>query len=548
MNDLHRVAGREQFEPTSRRRSTTIFNRILAMLAIYAYAVLCSNAGVPVVQAQVAADAGEDVEATRYTPAGSLSYIFYKDNPMPEPMGPDETKAIERLLSFYAEERCELDKILEQDQLNGTLLLLYAARRGSNGIPDFRIADDGKFFENDPDIDDDGIRNVLDVEPYRYSDGQAPDSDQDRVPDHIDFGDNQLTRARIQQALLDKYDITLVERTAEFTPRLARIVEDVVTKVFREYFTHGDGTGVLKTVATEKWEALVSPCRQPTDLQCPDHHEFKCTDRTKGLVSSQSNTMYIYGPALKSPRHFQMGLVIHEMAHVYQFSLDFDSDKVHAMRTENVYTPDLFYAELKPMGWVMQTDPENDPYIYSSYLPVDYEVEYSDEADEYYNEEIELAGWDIEKFYEYLSRRRKALKGGEYLDEPLAQDMNIVSAYSVKSPWEWHAENLLAYVYNGMEDHAETFCPDGHEELREAFREANGEFWAFGHQNARNSGAVREYFDTKFPISHQDWEYLTCNYLLPGCPVKCGDYRKVCKAQNVELLPDPGYTGCFEDR
>src|SRR5690606_17929856 len=94
----------------------------------------------------------------------TLKNLFYKSNPLPPPMTEKEKTVTKELLA-------ENDSNEEIDLLRKIFgreydLITYATRDSDgDGVLDFRVGtDDGRFYEGDLDIDNDGIFNTYDID------------------------------------------------------------------------------------------------------------------------------------------------------------------------------------------------------------------------------------------------------------------------------------------------------------------------------------------------------------------------------------------------
>ena len=104
-----------------------------------------------------------------------------------------------------------------------------------DGVPDFRVSDYyGKLLEGDVDLDGDGVRNVLDSDPFERALGRV-DANSNGMPDSVDWSVLGRTAelAALQLGLYRDLGIALVERDARFDLVLAQAVDDAVRRVFR---------------------------------------------------------------------------------------------------------------------------------------------------------------------------------------------------------------------------------------------------------------------------------------------------------------------------
>jgi hypothetical protein len=179
----------------------------------------------------------------------SLVSVFYKGNSLPpQPTTEEISEVREKARIANPWERSLLEVLYPDDPE----LWVYATRDSdADGLNDFWISDYyGRFLEGDTDLDGDDVENVLDADPFDSAVGrQAPAN----IPPKADWArqGKPAEMVRIQRELFDNHRILLLERSAEFTPQLARSVYDTVTRVYQQIF---DGNGTLPTlriIATE---------------------------------------------------------------------------------------------------------------------------------------------------------------------------------------------------------------------------------------------------------------------------------------------------------
>ena len=429
----------------------------------------------------------------------SLTYMFYRDNAAPPKPTEREMRRLERNLAAAPQ--------VEVDELRGLYgeddeLLAYAGRdTDRDGVLDYRISHYcGKFFEGDIDLDGDGIRNVYDAAPYnrrvggvdRNGDG-APDKgfadqDGDGIPDHIDWSNIASDRlgekqAEQQAALFREFNVILIERSSSFSPMLVQAVDDTLRLLFREPMP------TLRTVAVEH-QLLISP-----DLG------------DNGLMVAQTQTLTVYTKSIKGADPLVVfGLFVHEVDHAWQLAQDFNTGDLRAENKRIHYPPGKFTKSLTSFGWEAEDDTLGEGYHHRLYWPHFYATSpsylYRGSAPN------EWAAWfqDVE-----------AESGRDFLRNSPAVTWGMVGPYSLTSPWEWHADQLMASVYNRIdrgigEDRAyRTIASLLRARMLQVVR---GQWYRYDYRNAAGTTIDRE-LARQFELTPVEIETLIERYVMP---------------------------------
>ncbi|MCA9686647.1 MAG: thrombospondin type 3 repeat-containing protein, partial [Myxococcales bacterium] len=370
---------------------------------------------------------GELADAQRH----SLEYLFYRNNPLPKVPSGRELRNLERDLAAAPPVEVEELRRLFGNDLE---LLAYATRDSDgDGVLDYRISEyRGKFFEGDIDLDGDGVRNVYDIAPYDPkvggvdTDGDGipdligsfADRDGDGIPDHLDWSPRKPEAlATIQSRLFRDFGVILVERSARFTPEMVQAADDALRLVFREPMP------TLRTIAIED-QLLISP-----DLG------------DNGFMVGQTQTLTIYSKSLEgSPPLVVLGLFIHELDHAWQLAQDFDADDL-AVENKRLHFPHgKFTSSLEGYGWAADPKSMGDGYQHVLYWPHFYST-----APRYEYRDSTPAEWA--EWFETL----EAEQGDAFLRSSAVTSRGLVGTYALTSPWEWHADYLMASVYNRLD-------------------------------------------------------------------------------------------------
>lgn len=428
----------------------------------------------------------------------SLGNVFFHGNPLPDPPTTKELNEIRsRVLAAQPWERSLLEELYPDDPE----LWVYATRDSDgDGLLDFWISDYyGRFLEGDTDLDGDGIDNVLDVEPFNPAAGKQGRAD---IPPQADWRQQgkPAEMVRIQRELFDRHRILLVERSAEFTPTLARSVYDVVTRVYRDLFA-GNGTlPTLRIIATEESSLL-----DPAD-------EEGAFDFAQVLPASQ--TLEIYRRGIDAPAVIQLGYLAHEIAHNIQFSYDYDAQRQDEIMHRNYFAATHFLELVGRYGWTpvsIELEPETEFTLFRPHYVVlePYEYLYQDES--------------VKEWETWLAAIFDEVGKEKYLTDERITELHILGDYSLSGPWEWYSDHVIAYLYIEMLDSLTDRCPPAERKsLGEAFQNetVTGEWPWFRFENARGAGILSHMRD-EYPLDPADVSYLADHYLLTRHPGFC---------------------------
>jgi hypothetical protein len=437
--------------------------------------------------------------ATRVDPAAeppadpqrnTLNHVYYQGNPLPAM--PDAAEI--REANFRLENANEWERELLTELFPGDASLQALAIRDldGDGIQDYRISDYyGRILEGDADVDGDGVSNVLDSRPYNASIA-GPEGDE--LPPHVAWRGRGKPDEMVlmQEKLFGDYGILLVERSAQFTPELARSVFDTVTRVYSGIFARGGQLPTLRVIATEISSLLYADAEEGAG-------DF-------AQVFAATRTMEIYQLGIESPPIIQLGFLAHEIAHMVQFAMDYDDEKQDAIVRDNRFDPERFHALVAEYGWTVvpyDADPTN---VYRLFRPQYVSIEpwsylYFDETPE------EWQAW--------LAAISEEVGAPAYLADSRITAYNIPGDYSMTSPWEWYSDHVIAYVYLSMLRSLADDCgPASAEDLaRELQEQVVAEWWpAFRFENARGA-AIQQHLAAEFPLRPDDLAYLAATYL-----------------------------------
>ena len=428
----------------------------------------------------------------------SLSNVFYHGNPLPnQPTADELDETQEKVRAAKPWERALLEELYPDDPE----LWVYATRDSDgDGLLDFWVSDYyGRFLEGDTDLDGDGIDNVLDPDPFNSATGKQVTADIPRQADWRQQGKPE-EMARIQRELFDNHRILLVERSAEFTPELARSVYDVVTRVYRELFA-GNGTLLtLRIIATEESSLLDS------------EDEAGASDFAQVLAASQ--TLEIYRRGIDATPVIQLGYLAHEIAHNIQFSWDYDAQRQDEIKRRNYFSANHFLRVVEPYGWtpvVVDLEPETEFTLFRPHYVVlePYEYRYQEES--------------VEEWEEWLSAIYDEVGEENYLSDERITELNILGDYSLSGPWEWYSDHVIAWLYIEMLDSLAGRCSSAElQALADAFQGETvfNEWPYFRFENAREA-EILSHMREEYPLERADVRYLADHYLLTRHPEFC---------------------------
>ena len=387
----------------------------------------------------------------------------------------------------------ELDRLYADHDRLKALALRDSDR---DGVPDFRVSDYyGKFMEGDVDLDDDGVRNALDSDPFDRGVGLL-DANTNGLPDSIDWSllGREPELAEIQLGLHRDHGIALVDRDARFDLELAEAVDDTVRRVFRQVFESENGLPNLRTIATEK-TALLNAALAGVE-----------EDETAAQVFPRTQSLIIYDVGRRSDdRLLLLGLLVHEMGHSFHMSLDFDALDLVAENGRTRFPTPHFVELLRAFEWEQTSFYEGELGAGLAVVPRFVYMGMSEPVFSFRGKDPKE--WKIwaEEVYKDLGEPPTYL-----LDEAFAS-RGIVSDDALSLPSEWFADNLIAYVITVIEAEAlETHGTAAQLAIDAALRAV----WpTFYHRNLASD--IRAYFERTFPITESDRRLLAERYIAP---------------------------------
>lgn len=428
----------------------------------------------------------------------SLRYVFYEHTPAPPKPTAGEIAALEHDLEHAPPvEIEELRRLFGQD----LELLAYATRdTDRDGVLDYRISEyHGKFFEGDVDLDGDGVRNVYDAAPYdperggvdldgdgAPEEGSFADRDGDGIPDHLDWSKPKSPElAAVQTGLFRDFDVMLVERNARFTPGMVHAIDDALRLVF------GEPMPTLRTIAIEEQLLLVD-----------DHGD-------NGFMLGQTQTLSIYASSLRGADDLAiLGLMVHELGHAWQLALDFDEDRLRAENKKMHFPHGEFTTQLERHGWRVDRQSIGEGYHHALYWPHFYAT-----APRYLYKGSSSHEWA--EFFDHAHHEH----GHDFLDSTDMVSKGMVGPYAMTSPWEWHADYLMASVYNRMDRRLIELGGGAAEPTsavlrRRMLRAVQSQWSRYDYRNSVGTSIERELGES-FELTEAELDQLVERYVIP---------------------------------
>jgi hypothetical protein len=421
--------------------------------------------------------------------------MFHSSSPGPPVPGPAEVaEARRRLTQGGLWERSLLETLYPDAPLAWALAMRDS---DGDGTLDFRISElHGRFLEGDVDLDGDGLDNVHDPNPFVA--GDTPRSGPARPLPGAAWAARSAELAALQQRLLDSHGILLVDRTRRFTPGLAQVVEDVVSRVLPAHFD-GISPGSLRVVATED-----GPLADP---EAPEGAE----DLAQFVPASR--TIELYAPLIDAPPLVQLLVLVHEVMHAVQIDMDFSEQDQRRIEQRNLVLADEFHALVERWGWTRDHEVREPSVQYTLLRPHHaYERPWSYEFDR--RPALRWKG--------ALSALAARQDGDDPLSDPAFAVLELPSVYAVEDPFEWHSEHAIAWLLLELVEAASAGCTEDERaaRVRHLERTVLAPFWAFRAENARQA-PVRGHFRSTYPLTSAGLEFLVERYLMPTRMPRC---------------------------
>ncbi len=372
-------------------------------------------------------------ESVNQQQINSLRSVFYVGNPMPKPMSSDELLLLEKLKNINPD---TIDRLNEVYFGNQYLMALAIRDTDSDGVPDYRISDEeygvkflGKFYAGDPDVDGDGIDNVFDLAPYTVNKdiedsnlNGMPDVDgTDILPAHLVFDHSRYSPEviDIQKKIFEAAGVALVERSQVFSEKLIYVTQDLLLNAYQSWFEGSKTLPSLKVISTEQFALLNS----------------KIDDQTEGVFSIHDQTLTVFAEGQNHSPFVLFGLLAHELAHAYHYSMDFYGKSLEASSLSLPRT--RFEKLIQGFGWKLKGDAE----LFTKKV---YRDHWQDGVDQY-----------SESTYLLKSSQdwNKLLIEAEYetvLFSALSKNF-VLGAYAMSHPHEYYADGMMAYVLLQLE-------------------------------------------------------------------------------------------------
>ena len=472
----------------------------------------------------------------------SLCNVWYAGNPLPE-INPSlwgsachrafETTDID---SEYGEYIASALDVTDPDDGQNLFCYFAALDNDSDDIPDFRVNNYGRFGENDTDVDNDGISNVRDHQPFVINSIDGPHCGEGDVPHHLRVGlcpngDNEA--CQLQEKLYREFDIMVVNREFDVNDdRLVtglRVVYDTLNLVYKRGIqelpqVQSDCPGKptlpsLKTIALA--ECSLGSIRNPNDRSGAQRCDNDKTTQAEAIA--QNATFTILPDGASFPSMFKLGVWVHELGHSFQFAFDYDRQRYTELTTLNYWNTPGFEILMKDFGWKIDTSDKT-------------QQARSQYANRAVFDAAEITLFDPES-YRWNGRLTASIKNmiacgfndpegkcqtesrtGYIAEEPRfnRDQMALFTYYGANDPWEWYADGTMAYLYRLMSEQlARRSSAETVEGINVWLRASVLETWPendFFYENI--SDQVFNRFQQLIPISDSQADELICRYIV----------------------------------
>jgi len=450
----------------------------------------------------------------------SLTFVYYKNTPAAPTVNDVERSEVTSILAKMDQQERDF---LEDNYGNDLDLKAYALRdTDGDGFNDYRINGDGRFIENDTDADGDGVRNVLDENPYDRASTYI-DTNANGVPDHIDWAlmPEHQDYADLQASLFNDYDIIMVERNSAFTRELAQTNHDLIRYFYWPLLTglsqQYSGTyPALKTLATET---------------AADH---RGDDGTLADMAG-ANASVTYYDSLKSENYipiFLLQVVAHELMHAVEFSLDTrcrfpvdsqtcDDSAFMRLKKHNIYYAQNYYALVEELGWTVKREGWEKTDAPIENLKASYACQnifkYVQDHSCYFVPYAESFHGKTSDQWQALIGQLYEDKDDNYFDEPELKGNWVTGEYMMKESWEWLSENAGHFFVLKILDASKALCQEEQwkkiaAKINTQSRKSSG--MDSEYNNMRGNTLVMNYFNVLFDSENNDnWQRLARKYL-----------------------------------
>ena len=345
---------------------------------------------------------------------------FFEGAPLPPVVYESDYK---RYVKALEDERFDdvREKLTKYFGTNYTLWAYYFLDLDKDGNSDWTYVEDKKKFVSiDADMDNDGVANIMDADPYNPKITNS-DQDGDKIPDHLDWdinGDEVAEKDSVtggmiqgQNSIFNETGIIALNQDAKHDARTISTFLEVIKTVYGDVI---DGNGGrfpgLKYLGAQQG----LPESQTLAWFRKGHELIVIEDlgRKEGKNELMRNT---------TPLPFY-STIIHELGHaLYAFIEKQNGKDVISETYLSCFWADKQFREKAQNEWIEEMNAEIDDVV-----------------------EKAKAAKDL-KIAEYIWDPRR--QGVKMMSSNVAQDNNIISIYSLTSPQEYFAESTSAYVF-----------------------------------------------------------------------------------------------------
>ncbi len=359
-----------------------------------------------------------------------------------------------------------------------TLCYFATSDSDSDGITDFAVDECGYFTDHDSDADNDGVRNWFDQQ--HLVGGESNCILSENIPPLLDWhvsrvpggqakshntklcNSDDLALCGFQRNLWNQHDILIYERRMKFPLQLAQTLSDVLEHIFpppelkEKECEHQTYSSMPRSVSVAKY-----PVREKEQNNCGLNGSI----HAEANASTQDLVVYTGNWAPVTPLK-SLAIMVHEIGHFYQYHQDFNSpENFHLFAVKGIWNTPNFDKRVMDLGWEFSKLPseivENAAASYTGATNAADDLTNHD-ADTYTLEKHALGKLQgyvdeiVKIFGVYAPGSNLPERYNEVYVKSVVDALRLTSTvgeYSLTDPWEWHSENLAAYVLSSIERH-----------------------------------------------------------------------------------------------
>ncbi len=396
---------------------------------------------------------------------------------------------------------------IDDSRYRNALCFYALLDQDADGIRDFRITTKGRFVENDSDVDDDGVKNLLDPDPFGNDDRNPV-----ALPGWLQFDCAAAPEScRIQRELYRDYRIALANRDFDMTRAYFRksvqTVDDTIRLVYGDAIRNHPNYDEDKNRLPSLQSVWFDNC--DTINRTPWSSKPKCRQsiwETEATASAHNQSFTVHAVGAERPDFVRLGIFVHEFAHSWTFALDYvDDASAKWLLKKNFWVVPEFERELKDFGWsIAQQRTSN---VMPRLAERGLLLGNSGDIVEHNEGAYSLNG-------EPLAAMKKRADRAT-LSNAEAKKNDLIGVYAYQGPWEWYADAFMAYVFTRMEQHVgEHSSRRQSRKIRQLFRAHVLNQWRGKFYHPNLSKRVFNKIKAKVPIDNEALDQLVCRYIV----------------------------------